>query len=214
MPNKKLTITCLFVVASAFFCFSLSFQSRDKTDQPEKVMDVLGVRPGMVIGEVGAGYGYFTFKLARRVGESGKVYANDISESALSALRTSKERQDLTNLEIIRGEVEDPLLPIGALDMVFMVNVFHDLEKPIALLDNLLRSLKQGGLVVIIEQDPEKHSNASGHFYSKEDILRLIGQSRFELDRIETFLLYQNIYVLRPAGGKKEGRLLRDGPIS
>ena len=204
MPKIRLSL-CIFLAVSAFLASGpLSFQNRDKTDQPEKVMDVLGVRPGMVIGEVGAGYGYFTFKLARRVGESGKVYANDISESALSALRTSKEQQDLTNLEIIRGEVEDPLLPIGALDMVFMVNVFHDLEKPIALLDNLLRSLKQGGLVVIIEQDPEKHSNASGHFYQREEVLRLIRQSKFELDRIETFLTYQNIFVLRPKNGKSE----------
>ncbi len=207
MPNKRITIIFLSAITSALFFMNLFPQSRDKTDQPDKVMDVLGVAPGMVIGEVGAGYGYFTFKLAGRVGETGKVYANDISESALSSLRISKDRRGLANLEIIRGEVEDPLLPAGALDMVFMVNVFHDLEKPVALLNHLLPSLKPGGLVVLIEQDPEKHSNASGHFYSREDILRLIGQSRFELDRIETFLPYQNIYVLRPAGGKKESHL-------
>jgi len=203
LRRKAGQYSCLCILTAALLMSgTLCSQDRDKTDQPEKVMDVLGVKPGMVIGEVGAGHGYFTFKLARRVGESGKIYANDISESALDALKKHRDDEGLANVEVIRGKVEDPLLPKAELDMVFMVNAFHDLDKPVELLDNLLPSLKPGGLVVIIDHDPERDPQARGHFLTREKVLEKVRQSKFEVDRVETFLAYQNIYVLRLKNGK------------
>jgi ubiquinone/menaquinone biosynthesis C-methylase UbiE len=171
---------------------------RDKVHQPEKVMDLVGVRPGMVIGEVGAGKGYFTFKLSDRVGLSGKIYANDINRSVLRAVRERCERDGVDNIETIIGEVEDPLFPEAALDMVFIVNAFHDLAKPVALLNNLLPSLKPGARVVILDRDPDKYRDAYGHFLSKEEVLENIEASELELDRVETFLPQHNIYIIRP----------------
>ena len=74
---------------------------RDSWQKPEKVMDAIGVKPGMIIGEAGAGSGYFTFKLAKRVGDTGKIYANDISQWALNRLKNRCEREKVENIEII-----------------------------------------------------------------------------------------------------------------
>jgi ubiquinone/menaquinone biosynthesis C-methylase UbiE len=152
----------------------------------------------MVVGEVGAGHGYFTFWLARRVGPAGKVYANDISRSALSAIERRCQQEGVVHIETILGEVEDPLFPHGVLDMVFIVNTFHDLEKPVELLNNLLPSLKPGATVIIMDRDPEKFSDPWRHFLTKEEILAKISASRLVLDRMETFLPHHGLYILRP----------------
>jgi ubiquinone/menaquinone biosynthesis C-methylase UbiE len=162
-------------------------------------MDVVGVEPGMVIGEVGAGHGYFTFHLSRRVGNTGKVYANDIAARALAAIRRKCEEEGITNIQTIVGEVEDPLLPDGELDMVFIVNAFHDLAKPVKLLNNLVTSLKPGAPVVIIDRDPDKVGGYNRHVLTQEEVLDHIKNSAFDLDRIETFLPQHNIYVIRVA---------------
>jgi ubiquinone/menaquinone biosynthesis C-methylase UbiE len=122
----------------------------EERQPPEKVMDIMGLKPGMVIGEVGAGRGRFTVHLARRVGDSGRIYANDISEDALEFLRFRCDRDDIRNIEIIMGEEEDPLLPENSLDMIFMVWVFHMLEKPVPLMKNMIPSLKPGALLIIL----------------------------------------------------------------
>jgi ubiquinone/menaquinone biosynthesis C-methylase UbiE len=161
-------------------------------------MALVGVEPGMVIGEVGAGRGYFTFKLSDRVGRSGRVYANDINKSVLRSVRERCERDGIANIETITGEVESPLFPDSALDMVFIVNAFHDLAKPVALLNNIIPSLKPGASVVILDRDPAKYRDSHGHFLTKEEVLQKIEASDFELDRIETFLPEHNIYIIRP----------------
>lgn len=169
---------------------------RDAWHKPEKVMDLVGLQPGMTIGEVGAGHGYFTFKLSQRVGELGKVYANDISISALRYLEDRCEREGIINIETVLGEVEDPLLPKD-LDLVFIVNAFHDFTKPVELLNNLSISLKPGARVVILDRDPEKLEHSTSHFLSKEEILDKIEESVFELERMENFLPQHNIYIIR-----------------
>jgi ubiquinone/menaquinone biosynthesis C-methylase UbiE len=163
-------------------------------------MDNAGVKPGMVIGEVGAGHGYFTFHLSRRVGESGKIYANDISRRALAAIRRKCEDEGIVNIETIVGEVEDPLLPEKALDMVFIVNAFHDLAKPVILLNNLVPSLKTGAQVVIIDRDPDKVGGFNRHVFTQQEVLEHITNSDFDLVRIETFLPQHNIYIIEVGG--------------
>lgn len=177
----------------------LAADTRDHYHQPEKVMDVTGVKPGMVIGEVGAGRGYFTFKLRSRVGETGFIYANDINEGVLSSLEARCRREDITNIETIKGEVADPLFPPGKLDMVFIVNAFHDLAEPVALLDNLVPALKPGARVVIIDRDPAKYNDRYHHFLTREAVVEKIAESALELDKIETFLTQHNIYIARLA---------------
>jgi arsenite methyltransferase len=191
---------CLFfVIIFAVLCMFLRADVRDNYHQPDKVMDVVGVKPGMVIGEVGAGHGYFTFHLSRRVGDSGKIYANDISSRALASIRRKCEEEGISNIETIVGEVEDPLFPDDELDMVFIVNAFHDLAKPVALLNNLVPSLKPGAPVVIIDRDPDKAGGFRSHVLNQEDVLEHIKNSAFDLEHIETFLPQHNIYIIKLA---------------
>lgn len=169
--------------------------SRDSLEQPEKVMEATGVKPGMVIGEVGAGHGYFTFWLAKGVGDGGKVYANDIDRSALAAIERRRASENVANIETVLGTVEDPRFPAGSLDMVFMVNAFHDLERPVELLANLRPALKPGATVVIMDRDPARSSDR--HFLPRDEVEEIVGRSVFELVRVETFLRYHNLYILR-----------------
>ncbi len=169
--------------------------TRDSVEQPEKVMEATGVKPGMVVGEVGAGAGYFTFWLSRGVGETGKVYANDIDSHGLSRIERRMADEKVTNIETVLGTVDDPRLPRASLDMVFIVNAFHDLEKPVELLASLLPSLKPGATVVIMDRDPARFSDR--HFLTRAQVEEIVGRSVFELVRTETFLRDHNLYILK-----------------
>ena len=119
---------------------SLAQSRRDKRDQPEKLLDIAGVKPGMSVGEAGAGSGYFTFHISRRVGDRGKVYANDIDESSLQNLTDRCEREGVENIETVLGEIADPCFPVSDLDMVTMLYAFHDFTEKEQWLRNVKKS--------------------------------------------------------------------------
>ncbi|MCJ7625105.1 MAG: class I SAM-dependent methyltransferase [Anaerolineaceae bacterium] len=170
---------------------------RESWQPPEKILDAIGVRPGMRVGEAGAGQGYFTFPLARRVGSEGIVFANDISTSSLDVIRDRAVREGLGNIKIVMGEVEDPLFPEKNLDMVVMVYVLHMLERPIPFLKNLHSYLKPGGLLVIIERNTTVERAHSPSFMTNRQILETVGKTGYELDRTESFLPRDNIYIYK-----------------
>lgn len=192
MKTKKL-ILVIFSIGLILPVLIPGAESRNTWQQPDKVLEVIGVKPGMVIGEPGAGRGYYTFKLARKVGPTGKVYANDIIEKKLNTIKNRAKREGFTNIVTIKGEIEDPLFPKNELDLVFMSYVLHDLERPVAFLKNLRAYLKQDTLLVVLEQAPEK-TGETWHFWKKEKILKTVKAAGFRLERIETFLPKDNIY--------------------
>lgn len=193
-----LSLLVLFSLLLTINKTSYSQSYRDRKIQPDRVMDVIGVKEGMVIGEAGAGRGYFTLKLAERVGEKGKIYANDISEKELGYLKRDIKRNNIKNIEIIVGEEEDPLFPDGKMDMVFMCYVFHEIKKPVEFLENVKADLKPGAKVVILDRDTEKNSSYRYHFLSKKETVNIIKKTSYKLERIETFLEEDNIYILSP----------------
>ena len=165
---------------------------------PDQVMESIGVRPGMRVGEIGAGRGRYTVHLARKVGETGKVYANDIDSGSLAYLRTRCQRDGIRNVVAILGRADDPLFPAASLDIVFMINTYHHLARPVVLLRNLAQSLKPGATVAIVEHDPEKVGGDGRKEATSPDALR--GQAEeagYEVVRVETFLEQDNIYILR-----------------
>jgi ubiquinone/menaquinone biosynthesis C-methylase UbiE len=168
----------------------------NKEQPPERIMDAIGLKPGMVIGDIGAGWGRFAVWFADRVGETGKVYANDIDTGALSRLAKRCKDHGFKNVIVCHGEVVDPNIPPGVLDIAFMINVYHHLEKPVELVRNLAPTLKPDGVLVIVEHSPEK-SGSSSHSTSQEKVVEQTGQAGFELIKIETFLASDNIYFLR-----------------
>jgi ubiquinone/menaquinone biosynthesis C-methylase UbiE len=163
--------------------------------QPELIMDTIGVKSGMVIGEVGAGEGYFTFKLSERVGPEGKIYANDIKKSVLGTIEEKSQENNIENITVVHGEIEDPLFPNNKLDMIVMMIVYHDLEKPVQFFQNIKKYLKSEANVVIIDRDPDRWESG---FMTKEAILDSVKKSDYDLVRLETFLERDNIYIFRP----------------
>jgi tRNA A58 N-methylase Trm61 len=184
--------TCLTAVVALPFDRNAD---RETWQPPEQIMDAAGVRSGMRIGEAGAGEGYLTFHLASRVGNRGVVYANEISESDLETIRDRARREGVENIVTVLGEVEDPLFPENDLDMVIMVYVLHHLDRPVEFLRNLAGYLKPDGPVVIVEKNTAVDRSYAPHFMSRSQIVDSIEKAGFELERTETFLPRDTIYV-------------------
>lgn len=205
-PLRNLVIF-LFVLFIATNSTALAQKKKDFTQPnevrlnrfqpPEKIMDAIGLKPGMVIGDIGAGWGRFAVWFADRVGETGKVYANDIDMGALMRLAKRCKDHGFKNVIVRHGKVVDPNIPPGVLDIAFMINVYHHLEKPVELVRNLAPTLKPEGLLVIVEHCPEK-TGWSSEVTSQEKLVEQAGQAGFELTKIETFLERDNIYFFRP----------------
>jgi ubiquinone/menaquinone biosynthesis C-methylase UbiE len=193
---------CLMILFFSLICDWSSAQNkyRDAQQQPEAIMDTIGVKTGMTIGEAGAGEGYFTFWLSKRVGETGKIYANDIKKSVLEKIKKRCERDSVTNIKTILGKQNDPLFPEGELDMVVMMLAFHEFKDHAKWLENVKPSLKPGATLVIIERDPEKIGSGWDHFMKNDDIVETMKKANFELVRIETFLKNDNIFIFRLPG--------------
>jgi ubiquinone/menaquinone biosynthesis C-methylase UbiE len=170
----------------------------NEAQPPEKVIDLLNIRPGLVLGEVGAGRGRVTVHVAARVGEKGKVYANDIDASALDYLKERCRRDGLTNVETILGLPAEARLPENSLDMVYMTWVYHHVDQPSPLLKSILPSLKPWGLVVLVEPTPEETED-SRRKLTRELVAREAAGGGFSLDAVlEGQLKRDNIFVLRP----------------
>lgn len=173
--------------------------------QPEMVMNVLGVGEGMVIADIGAGEGYFTFRLARRIGKNGLVYANEISKEFIKTIDERSREEGVKNIRTIQGEPDNPLLPEKKIDIALMVNVIHLVDKPVVFLKNIKPCLKPEGTLALVQWDAEKLLTESpgGSLedvkeFLKEDLLKKIQMAGYEVIRTETFLSMQNIYICRP----------------
>ena len=196
------TIVARSLCCLAILCWvstaACSDASRDRELQPERVIRAVGVEPGMTLGEIGAGRGYFTVKLARAVGSTGRVLANDIDSGALASLERRCRREDLDNVETVLGEYEDPLFPDRALDMVFIVYAFHDIEEQVPLLENLAPSLRPGATVVVLDEDPE--ITGDHHFLVSGVIVDLFREAGYERVPVDDFLERNVLLVFRLSG--------------
>lgn len=126
---------------------------RDKQGEAQSVMDEAEVTPGMTVADIGAGEGYYTVRLAERVGDKGRVLAQDIDEGALRRLGARIERERLTSASILQGAPDDPRLPAGSFDRVFMIHMYHEIAEPYPFLWRLWPALKAGGSVIVVDAD-------------------------------------------------------------
>ena len=117
------------------------------------MMDFLRIGPGMVVADVGAGDGYFTVRLARRVGPTGRVIATDVIPEHLDRLRARVAREGLTNVDFVLGGFDNPALPAASVDVALLVRMYHEIEQPYAFMWRLRDALKEGGVVAISERD-------------------------------------------------------------
>jgi precorrin-6B methylase 2/cytochrome c553 len=175
---------------AAFF----SRPKRDADERPELLMAALELPRGAHVADLGAGTGYFTWRLAEQVGPTGKVFAVDIQQNMLDLTRDTVRQHQLDNVEYVLATENDPRLPERALDLVFIAYAFHEFADPGAIMDRVRRSLKPGGRVVILEYAKESNIAPASplHKMSFEEIRREIEPLGFTIDRLLDFLPVQH----------------------
>lgn len=124
---------------------------REQEEAPAKLMKALNLKPGMVVCDLGAGSGYFTFRLAREVGPSGKVMAVDIQQEMLDEIVARAKQRKITNVVPILGTETDPKLAADSVDLFLMVDVYHEFSYPYEMIENMVKALKVGGRIVFVE---------------------------------------------------------------
>lgn len=175
---------------------------RDAVQQPEKVLDALHLQPGSTVADIGAGTGYFSLRLAKRVGPQGRVLATDIQPQMLAMLKDNMRAAGLSNIELVLCTPTDAKLPENSLDLVLMVDVYHELEYPAETLAQVHRALKPDGRLVLVEyrgEDP--------NVPIKPDHKTTLVQLRTEIEplgwnvlEVLEFLEQQRIVVFRKKG--------------
>ena len=128
-------------------------EARDRVQEAERVMDMADIRPAMTVADIGAGEGYYTVRLASRVGPDGRVLAEDIVAGVRDQLAERVARERLATVSVKLGEPDDPKLPPASFDRVLMVHMYHEIAQPYAFLWRLRPSLKPDGLVVVVDAD-------------------------------------------------------------
>jgi len=127
--------------------------ARDRLGEAEQVMGLAGIKPGMSVADVGAGEGYYTVRLARVVGPKGRVLAEDIVPDVRDQLSDRVQRERLDNVAVKLGAADNPMLPSGSFDRLFLVHMYHEVQSPYAFLWHLRDGVKPGGLVVVVESN-------------------------------------------------------------
>ena len=137
-------------------------QSRDQAGEAERVMDLLTVKAGLSVADIGAGSGYYTIRLVQRVGPQGHVYAEDVVADYLERLARRVSGEGLAgSVTIARGEPHDPRLPVGSLDLALLVHMYHEVAQPYGLLWNLRPALRPGARVAVIDARKETASHGT-----------------------------------------------------
>jgi len=165
---------------------------------PEEIMDAAGVTQGMVVAEIGAGRGRFAVHLAVRIGADGLLYAEDINKASLRHLENRFEQWGLPHVETILGDITDPKLPAGELDLIFVVSSYHHFRDPVALLRNAKPALNEDGRLAIAEWQPWNKSDREGT--APEVMEAQMKDAGYRLIRTESLDVAKplNIYVFCP----------------
>lgn len=128
---------------------------REEEEQPAKLMKALNIKPGMTVCDLGAGSGYFTWRLSKLVGDKGKVFAVDIQQEMLDYLNEHAKKLKITNVQSVLGTETDPKLPANSVDLILMVDVYHEFNYPYEMVEAMVKSLKVGGRIVFVEYRAE-----------------------------------------------------------
>jgi ubiquinone/menaquinone biosynthesis C-methylase UbiE len=176
----------------------LESPDREAWQRPDQIMDKLSIADGSVVADLGAGGGWFTVRLARRVGPNGKVYAEDIQPQMIEATKRRVDREQLRNVVMTLGNASDPKLPEAALDAVLMVDAYNEVEHPVVLLRNIARSLKPNGRVGVVEWTPEGGGPGPdlNQRIDPEQVVRDVEAAGLRVISREDFLRYQYMLIL------------------
>jgi ubiquinone/menaquinone biosynthesis C-methylase UbiE len=175
----------------------LDRRERDVEEAPDDAIDLIGVKKGSSVADIGAGSGYMTVKLAKRVGSAGVVYATDIQTAMIELLEKRIKSAKLTNVRSILGSTDDPRLEPASIDLALMVDVYHELSQPQAMLRHIHDALKPGGRLVLLEyrkEDPSIPIRLEHKMTVAEAKLELEAEG-FKLTRVDDGLPRQHVLI-------------------
>jgi ubiquinone/menaquinone biosynthesis C-methylase UbiE len=172
---------------------------REAEEQPDAALDAIGISTGSTVADIGAGAGYMTWRMAERVGPSGKVYANDIQPRMLDLLRRNMAERKLTNVTPVLGAVDDPKLPRNSIDLVLLVDVYHEFSEPQRMLQHIRESLRTDGRLVLVEyrgEDPAVPIRPE-HKMTVQQVKAELEPEGFRLDHVSEVLPRQHILIFK-----------------
>jgi SAM-dependent methyltransferase len=175
----------------------LEAPDRDLWQRPDQIMDAIGVADASVVADVGAGSGWFTIRLARRVGPRGIVYAQDVQLEMLNAITRRVQREGLQNVKPILGRGSDPRLPARSLDAVLVVDAYHEIEDRVTMLANIARALKPQGRIGVVDfkLDGTGPGPSPEERVSPDVVVKDAERAGLRLIRQESFLPYQYFLI-------------------
>jgi ubiquinone/menaquinone biosynthesis C-methylase UbiE len=172
---------------------------REDEEAPSKALDALQLKPGMAIADIGAGSGYYSSRMAKRVGPTGHVYATDIQPGMIALLERRIASEGLSNVTTVLGGMDDPKLPAASIDLAIMVDVYHELQEPQVFLQRLKGAFRPGGRLVLLEfrkEDP-KIPILEAHKMSVAEVKQEMEAEGYALDTVIEVLPWQHIIVLK-----------------
>ena len=203
---KRLFPSILLACCLVFSCSKLKQWAyegvnRDQWQQPDRVIATLKLRPGDQVADLGAGSGYFTFKLAKAVGPAGKIYAVDIDREMTDLIARQAQKDSVTNVETILAKADDPILPKSGVDLIFTSNTYHHIDNRVAYFANLRKTLRPGGRIAVIDYDRRAWlEGLLRHYTPTEFIKREMDQGGYVLRQELDFLDRQSflIFAVKP----------------
>ena len=178
----------------------LERSERTEEEAPDAALDVLKIPKGASVADIGAGSGYMTVRLARRVGPTGTVYANDVQPQMLDMLRARLSREKITNVAVVQGVMDDPKLPSASVDLELMVDVYHEFSQPQLMLRGLRQALRPGGRLVLLEyrkEDPSIPIRLE-HKMTVAEAKMEVEAEGFTLSKVDESLPRQHILIFSP----------------
>ena len=175
----------------------LEREERDIEEAPDKALDALDLQAGSTVADIGAGSGYMTVRMARRVGPNGKVYAEDIQPEMIALLKKRLQRDRVTNVIPVLGAYDDPMLPAATIDLMLLVDVYHEFSEPVKMLAGMRAALKSGGRLVLLEyrkEDPTVPIRFE-HKMTVQEAKAEVEAAGFTLTKVDPRLPRQHILI-------------------
>lgn len=172
---------------------------REQEENPDLALKLLAIPEGSVVADLGAGVGYYSLKIAEIVGPKGKVYATDLQPEMLRMLRTRAQKAGVRNLETVPGAVDRSNLPDGIMDIVLLVDVYHEFSEPQKMLKSIAKSLKPDGRLILFEfreEDPKVPIRPE-HKMSVATVKKELEAEGYSLDKLIDGLPWQHIFVFK-----------------
>jgi arsenite methyltransferase len=197
--NLLVLIVCLLAGCATLKQCAYEGAGRDQWQQPDRVIASIALRPGDRVADLGAGSGYFTFRLAQSVGPQGVVYAVDVDDDMIALVQKKAQQRGVGNVVTVRAQYNDPLLPADGVDVIFTVDTYHHFDDRVGYLKKLRRYLRPGGRIAVIDFDRRAWFEGLWQHYTPSDFIkREMEQAGYALQREYDFLDRQSFLIFTP----------------